>query len=74
MTPLSAVDLSFREGGLGAHLRLPVPPAGEVGQEEDDGTPGQEVHQLPVEIRAGGYGGDQPAFGAKVDGLAVKSG
>ena len=49
-------------------------PAGEFGQEEDDGTPGQEVHQLPVEILAGGYCGDQPAFGAKVDGLAVKSG
>ena len=27
---LRAVDLSFREGGLGAHLRVPVPPAGEV--------------------------------------------
>lgn len=39
---------------------------GEVGQEQGEGPSGQEVHQLPVELRAGGYGGNQAALGFKV--------
>ena len=36
MAALRALDLSFREGGLGAHFRVPVLSAGEVGQEKGD--------------------------------------
>ena len=35
---LCAVDLSFRGEVLGAHFRVPVLPAGEVGQEKGDGV------------------------------------